>query len=445
MSCLSLLVSSCGTPVPTTPPAHVEATTALSSPSVLPSAAPSPPRPGFAVARSRLVAGDHITCLLRDGEVFCWGRGEDGVPGQGNKLDLGDVPGALSRAVPIDLGRRKGARERATVLGAGPRHACAALAPLPGERTARLACWGYAHALGLADNRGDSPGELGDAWPKIDMGEGTILSVAAGVKYTCALLEDGATREVRCFGEIPGGKERFVPVQAVDFGTKARPFAMAAGNLSLSVAFEDGHVRSLGVVGKEVLNAPNVHVGTELLVPLPGRTIALVGGASGACARGEDGALRCWDFVDGGGLGHRHCPDVSAPISLGKGLRAVSMATSGSRFCAIVEGDGPAPRVKCWGINQWGALGGGDDLDRCMSESLGDALPFVDLGTNSPVEEITVGASHTCALFGGADAGRVKCWGAGLFGELGTGDKNRSYGRTPDTMGIHLPFVSLPH
>ncbi|MDI1446023.1 RCC1 domain-containing protein [Polyangium sp. 6x1] len=442
---LPLAVSSCSAPVPPVPPANAEAGTAVSSSSALPSAKPSAPPRGFVVARSRLVAGDHITCVLNDGEVYCWGRGEDGVPGQGNKLDLGDTPGALSRAAPIDLGRRNGARERATVLGAGQRHACAALAPLPGERKARLACWGYAHALGLDDNRGDSPGELGDAWPKIDMGEGTIVSIAAGIKYTCALVEDGSAREVRCFGEIPGGKERFVPVQAVDFGTKERPFAMAAGGLSLNVAFEDGRVRSVGVVGKDFLNAPNVRVGTEHVVPLPGRTIALVGGVGGSCALDDEGALRCWDFVDGGAIGHRHCPEVSAPILLGKGLRAASAATSGSRFCAIVEGDSSAPRVKCWGINQFGALGVGDDLDRCKRESLGDALPFVDLGTNSPVEEIAVGASHTCVLFGGADAGQVKCWGAGLFGELGTGEKNRSYGRSLDTMGTHLPFVPLPH
>ena len=41
------------------------------------------------------------------------------------------------------------------------------------------------------------------------------------------------------------------------------------------------------------------------------------------------------------------------------------------------------------------------------SNEMGDALPFVNLGTGQTASELALGVFHTCALM----TGGVKCWG----------------------------------
>ena len=41
------------------------------------------------------------------------------------------------------------------------------------------------------------------------------------------------------------------------------------------------------------------------------------------------------------------------------------------------------------------------------SDEMGDALPFVSLGTGQTASKLALGAFHTCALL----TGGVKCWG----------------------------------
>lgn len=57
----------------------------------------------------------------------------------------------------------------------------------------------------------------------------------------------------------------------------------------------------------------------------------------------------------------------------------------------------------------------------------------------SPVVDIAVGGSHTCALYGG---GSVRCWGRSDRGQLGLGTREPR-GNTPSTVPIELPTVAL--
>jgi len=85
---------------------------------------------------------------------------------------------------------------------------------------------------------------------------------------------------------------------------------------------------------------------------------------------------------------------------------------------------------------------------------MGDALPFVSLGTDQTASVIVASQFHTCALL----TGGVKCWGWVIFifwihaltcrfrdnvyGQLGQGN-TADYGTSPSQMGDALPFVSL--
>lgn len=98
-------------------------------------------------------------------------------------------------------------------------------------------------------------------------------------------------------------------------------------------------------------------------------------------------------------------PEATAPES--ELLANVKAITTGlAHACALTEDGG----VKCWGRNQVGQLGNGTLFDWSRAANV--------TGLASGVAAITAGNYHTCAL---TTAGGVKCWGLGMFGQLGNG------------------------
>src|SRR5262249_16989394 len=130
----------------------------------------------------RISAGTAFTCALLDsGAVSCWGRNLLG------NLGLGDTTARSGRPADgplptVDLGRGPTALDPAV----GYNLACALL----DDHTVK--CWGgnaYGQ-LGLGDtaDRGDAPGEMGDALPALDLGPHQALAVVrAGGVFSCAL------------------------------------------------------------------------------------------------------------------------------------------------------------------------------------------------------------------------------------------------------------------
>ncbi|MEZ4818763.1 MAG: hypothetical protein R3A45_02280 [Bdellovibrionota bacterium] len=81
---------------------------------------------------------------------------------------------------------------------------------------------------------------------------------------------------------------------------------------------------------------------------------------------------------------------------------------------------------------------------RDTSKPHGKQLPFVDLGSEGIVTQISSGDIHSCALIKpNLDAsGKVKCWGYNGVGQLGLGDTVHR-GNQISQMGNSLPFVNL--
>jgi E3 ubiquitin-protein ligase HERC3 len=97
-------------------------------------------------------------------------------------------------------------------------------------------------------------------------------------------------------------------------------------------------------------------------------------------------------------------------------------------------------RIKCWGANVYGLLGLGDEISRGDNPNeMGKNLPFVDTGSGRTVVDLALGGGHACALL---DRGQVKCWGGNTFGQLGLGD-TLPRGSYPNQMGDNLPVVDL--
>merc|ERR1711965_941599 len=70
---------------------------------------------------------------------------------------------------------------------------------------------------------------------------------------------------------------------------------------------------------------------------------------------------------------------------------------------------------------------------------MGNNLPYVNLGTGRTAKALALGQQHSCALL---DNDRVKCWGRGQLGYLGSGSQF-NLGHAPETTGDGLPYVDV--
>jgi alpha-tubulin suppressor-like RCC1 family protein len=354
----------------------------------------------------RLVApGDDFTCVLLDDNTSkCWGENSQGVLLRGNLTNLGvagaQMGDALS-ALSLGTGRTP------VQIASGRYHACALL------DNDSVKCWGgnASGQLGLGNTaaRGDGPGESGDALTAVSLGTGLVVEqLASNNITTCARFTTG---QVKCWGEGAAGR------------------AGSGGTADLGVA--------AGQMGDAL---PFVALGT-------GRTaVDLAVAGSSACVLLDNATVKCWGEATNGQLG---LGSVSArgdqPGEMGDFLPTVDLGTVGEvvdlvagvfHTCARFA-DG---RVKCWGFNNAGQLGYGDVLNRGDNGGeMGNALPFVDLGTGRRAIELALGRFHTCALL---DDATVKCWGDGAFGQLGQGD-SRDRGDHPGETGDALRAVPL--
>jgi Ca2+-binding RTX toxin-like protein len=141
-----------------------------------------------------ITAGDYHACALLDNAtVKCWGDNGTGLLGLGDVANRGDSPGEMGDALPAVA---LGAGRTATAISAGGVHTCALL------DNDQAKCWGRnaEGQLGLGDtaNRGDSPGEMGDALPAVALGTGrTATAITTSSLHTCALLDND---QAKCWG-----------------------------------------------------------------------------------------------------------------------------------------------------------------------------------------------------------------------------------------------------
>lgn len=139
------------------------------------------------------------------------------------------------------------------------------------------------------------------------------------------------------------------------------------------------------------------------------------------CARWADGTVRCWGSDEEGALATGAVLARSSAADV-RGLRdAVAVAAGERHACALLR-DGA---VACWGANDLGQLGDGTRLQR------GEARVVPGLGD---VTELVAGGGHTCARL--RSDGRVLCWGDNEAGEVGAGDEEPVHPRPTVVEGL---------
>lgn len=332
----------------------------------------------------------------------------------------------------------------------------------------QVRCWGDNTwgKLGIGSGdpspRGDMPGERA-ALPPVDVGTGAVVRrLSLKADFGCALLASG---EAKCWGNNDGAQlgygDRGSRGDAPgEMGDALPPVILPAGAAVDEIVI--GHYHACLRRGPAVTCWGNDDVGQngrggggatdtpQIMQSLPPidlgtfQPIELAAMFNGTCARDAAGRVKCWGYNPNGelGLGDRDARgdapgemgDALPFVDLGTGLGASQLACGFSHCCALT-----AAGLKCWGYNDEGVLGTGDLQHRGDDPGeMGDALAPVSLG--APIVQIAAGAYFTCALLEG---GRVKCFGANDHGQLGVGALD-ARGDQPGELGDALPAVPLP-
>lgn len=394
------------------------------------------------------VGQNHACARFNDGRVKCWGGNSAGRLGLGDVQNRGDQPGEMGAALPfVDLGNGV----VATDIAAGAHHTCV--------RTAGgIKCWGEngSGQLGLGDtnDRGDQPGEMGNALPYTNVG-GTPVQMSCGGEFTCVRFEGGS---IKCWGwslngELGQGNTNSVGDNVGEMGANLK--TVPIGVNAVQVDGGSSHVCARGAAGIKCWGGNNGELGVghgENLGDMPGelgigyidlaptKPVYVDAGGSIVCAHMDDKSVRCWGSqVLGLGDKQARGDDPGEmgvnlpPVDVG-GVVAELFATGHGACVRLVDGT-----FKCWGNNGSGQLGLGDKNDRGDEPGeMGAALPAVDLG-GAKVVSMSSDFVASCALL---DDDTIKCWGSNSFGQLGLGDK-LARGDEPGEMGVALPAVSL--
>ncbi|WP_425440837.1 RCC1 domain-containing protein [Polyangium sorediatum] len=320
------------------------------------------------------VAGgyQHHCAVLKEGEVYCWGRGEKGELGAGN-LQTQLKPTKVSLPAP---GTAKQVDGGGTSGGSYLARTCAVLA------NGTVACWGD-----------------GNASPTLVASVSNIAQISVGDGHTCMVDVVGS---VRCWGSnnygqvgTSQGGYLSTPVQV---GTG---YAQVCAGANHSCALKkDGSVQCWGRNFQGQLgNGSTTDSSTPVNVSNLAGVLEVQCGGEFSCARNPLG-LYCWGLNVVGQLGTGGFLNASAPVSVDvTGADSIALAYN-------FTGATAAGTAYLWGSNATGQLGNGTKTNASKPVAIGlQGATMLGLATTS-----------SCALLAG---GRVRCWGDNTFGQIG--------------------------
>jgi alpha-tubulin suppressor-like RCC1 family protein len=420
----------------------------------------------------------HTCAVTTSGMVMCWGAGTSGR--------LGDC-GNTDQSVPVFVTKITNAVQ----VSVGESHACCLL------RTGYVMCWG-----------GGMFGQLGNNNTVIQNTPVNVVEisnavhVSCGDTHSCAVLSTGG---IMCWGRGDSGQlgngmmssTQSVPVAVSGITNGAQ---VAAGAYHTCAVLRTGAVSCWGQSSSGELGAAGLpsQQRTPFTVPGVSNAVQVSTGTQHTCALLTTGSIGCWGAGGSGQLGHGSAPATqTTPVNVtgitnalqvtAGDLYTCAVLTSGSAMCwgggasgqlgtsytlvsvsvpiavmlpsaNYVDAPGPVMnmssgfaaesmcaitfdgRLKCWGYGGSGMLGTGTTVFAGTgANTMGNFLMSSNLGTGRSVRQVSSSNIHACAVL---DNGNLKCWGSNTVGELGQGHVD-ALGDGSGEMGNYLPLVNL--
>lgn len=315
-----------------------------------------------------IFTAQYHTCVIADGEVYCWGYNGNGQLGNG-RSGVNEFSN-----VPVKIGGLL-AGKTVTTIGGSQNASCAIAG-------GKIYCWGDYRF------RGES-----NSWPKL---------VEAGTH------PDG----------LPGN---YIATGLSTSGSRSANMCAIAGGYAY--CWGQNHAGQVGNGGvtshTQVVNYPSIVKGLSNVTAIsqdgyPYHT-TLMGRQTHICAIAS-GKVYCWGGGSNGQLGY-HVSDYSTMpqltrMSSGREFFASHVEAGINHTCALNSKDS---KVYCWGSNVYGQLGNGTNINHTHVPT-----PVV-VGNNGipygqTVVNVAGGANRGCAV---VSNGRSYCWGWNNAGQIG--------------------------
>ncbi len=355
---------------------------------------------------SQISTGYNHACAISNGDLYCWGRNENGMLGTGSN-------NIISKPSPVDQGAM--VFNDVLQLSAGSNTAC-----VVGADNAAY-CWGNNNYGQIGDGS-----EIRSLIPKaVHKGDRQNLSVkqiSVGDYHTCAIAFND---RVYCWGrnwdgQLGGGSNfafSSVPVAVLQgaMPSLAAKSVSVGYNFTCAIALDD-KVYCWGYNGSgELGNGNTVNSNVPVAVSLGSRPSLNVKQLSSnstlSCVISSDDSVYCWGRNYSGSFGNGTTNDSFVPTATLQGdmpTQTVKQISIGSgHACAIASDD----KVYCWGRNNSGQIGNNSLVNTLTPTAVVQgAIPLMNIKSVSP------GYDFTCAV---DVSNKMYCWGVGSYGQLG--------------------------
>jgi len=337
--------------------------------------------------------GSHTCALMADSTVKCWGINSYGQLGNGDFADS---------SVPVDVLVAAGGDPLSgvTAISSGDSHTCA----LMSDKTVK--CWGNNGYRELGNGEADNSSVPVIVVASVAGGAALseVTAISSGGFHTCALL---STNKVDCWGynasgELGNGDATFtgsnVPVDVKD--------SAGTGTLSEVTAISSGGSHTCALIAD------------------------------------MDKTVKCWGSNYFGQLGNGtsgNYTNSNVPVAVkdtaGTGTLSgvTAISSGGTHTCVLITG----ATGMCWGNNENLQLGNGT-TSADSSVPVAVVASVAGGAALSEVSAVSAGGKHTCALRTG---GGIRCWGENEVGQLGNGDDTFTDSNIP--VDVLFPTYSI--
>jgi len=238
--------------------------------------------------------------------------------------------------------------------------------------------------------------------------------VSAGAAHSCAATE--RTGRLYCWGSNShghaggGGDDRVLEPSRVAMPAMNTRHVGAGAHHTCAVDYAFLQPLCWGDNSSGQLGSiARMHVLAPTPVPEVGGAHSAFGGGDTTCFVGAapSGPLFCSGVNGSGQIGDGTTENHESFVSGAEGepVSRYQVSMGASHMCAMGH-DGETPALLCWGDNTHGQVG--------TSEPMSQSSPVVVPGTGA-VASVAAGARHTCAVLGTG----VSCWGHNDQGQLG--------------------------